>query len=304
MVVRTPPLNSLRKGFLPQIHHPLPLNKRESQRLLESITTSFRKNLDKEHPFETNETSTKRLGGPGTGMVESQSMTSSRPTDRHLRAILSNPLFAQPRSTTVDTTTSATVTPLNAHLDVFHSAVSKGLMTTRRAAGILATIRSQLLAESPNNIRQRMGASGAGLSVLRWLRASGQENDLRFLSDHALLKLLVPFLYAAGLQEVTWSWLAQLASRATEIELETVPGKAGARTLSVLMYAIINENTEIESPSVSLDGSFAALEQAHSLLPREKSPAATAAVRYSWAKLSWASTVDAAGTPETICGSF
>ena len=304
MVVRTPPLSSLKKGFLPQIHHPLPLNKRESQQLLESITTSFRKNLDKEHPWETDETLTKRPAGPRLAVADSLSTTNHRPTDRHLRAILSNPLFAQPRNPGVDTT-SPTTTSHNAHLDVFHSAVSKGLMTTRRAAGILATIRSQIVTESPDNVRERMGAPGAGLCVLRWLRASGQETDLRFLSDHALLKLLVSFLYAEGLQEITWSWLAQLASRSTELDFETTPGRAGPRTLSVLMYAIINENNESGSASLmSLDGSFAALEKANSLLPREGSHAATAAVRYSWARLSWASTVDVAERPKPSAALF
>ncbi|KAJ3554870.1 hypothetical protein NPX13_g10494 [Xylaria arbuscula] len=299
MVVRTPPLSSLKKGFLAQIHQPLPLNKRESQQLLESITTSFRKNLDREHPWETDETPSKRPVGPRLAVADPPSTTNHRPTDRHLRAILSNPLFAQPRNTSIDTTSSTTTTSHNAHLDVFHSAVSKGLMNTRRAAGILASIRSQILAESQNHVSEKMGASGAGLCVLRWLRASGQESDLRFLSDHALLKLLVSFLYAEGLQEVTWSWLAQLASRSTELDLETTPGKAGPRTLSVLMYAIINENNESgRSSSMSLDGSYSALEQANSLLPRERSHAANAAVKYSWVRLSRASTVDVAERPK------
>ncbi|KAI1351400.1 hypothetical protein F5Y01DRAFT_125059 [Xylaria sp. FL0043] len=300
MVGRTPSLSSLRKGFLPQIHHPLPLNQRESQQLLQSITSSFRKNLDKEHPWESNETATNAPPADAKlGLAESLSTTHPRPTDRHLRAILSNPLFTQPRTATVDTAIpSPVLTPRNNPFDVFDSAVSKGLMTTRRAAGFLATIRSQLLAESPGNVRQRMGASGAGLRVLRWLRASGQENDLHFLSDHALLKIMVSFLYAEGLQEVAWGWLAQLAARASELEFEQTPGKANARTFSKLMYAIINENSESTSSSaISLDSSYAALAKADQMLPHESS-LVNAALRNSWARLSWASTVDAVGRPK------
>ncbi|TGJ84167.1 hypothetical protein E0Z10_g4611 [Xylaria hypoxylon] len=300
MVVRTPPLSSLRRGFLPQIHHPLPLNQRESQQLLESITTSFRKNLDREHPYETDETdetstNTNTQASSKSDSAEPPSATSHRPTDRHLRAILSNPLFAHPRNANAGT---AILTPRTSPFDVFDSAVSKGLMTTRRAAGFLATVRSQLLAESPDNIRQRMGASGGGLCVLRWLRASGQENSLDFLGDPALARVIVPFLYAEGLQEVAWGWLARLAARATELEFEMTPGKANAQTLSRLMSAIIDENSELGSPSpFSLDGSFAALAKANGMLPREN-PAVTAAVKNSWAKLSWASTVDAVGRPK------
>ncbi|KAI0432570.1 hypothetical protein F5Y09DRAFT_135856 [Xylaria sp. FL1042] len=300
MVGRTPSLSSLRRGFLPQIHHPLPLNQRESQQLLQSITSSFRKNLDKEHPWESDGTVTNAPADSRLGLAESISATTNhRPTDQHLRAILSNPLFAQPRNDNVGATTpSSILAPRSNPFDVFDSAVSKGLMTIRRAAGFLATVRSQLLAESPDNVRQRMGASGAGLRVLRWLRASGQENDLHFLSDPALLKLIVSFLYAEGLQEVAWGWLARLAARGTELEFEKTPGKADSRTLSKLMSAIIDENINSASPSaISLDGSYAALAKANHMLPHE-SPAVNAALRNSWARLSWASTVDAVGRPK------
>jgi hypothetical protein len=170
-------------------------------------------------------------------------------------------------------------------------------MTPRRAAGFLATIRSQLLAESPENIGQRMGASGAGLHVIRWLRSSGQENDLKFLRDTALVKVIIPFLYAEGLQDVAWTWLAQLAARATELEFERTP-RNQIQALSRLMSAIVNEDggLNVKSP-ISLDGSFAALAKADDMLPRENL-VVTAAVRNIWSKLSWTSTVNAREYPK------
>ncbi|KAI1755182.1 hypothetical protein F4782DRAFT_490386 [Xylaria castorea] len=295
MVVRTPPLSSLRKGILPQIHHPLPLNPRESRQLLESITSSFRKNLDREHPWEAGEIFTSTSASSKSDPAGQPQTSNHRPTDRHLRAILSNPLFAHPRDADANTPLHTTS---RKPFDIFDSAVAKGLMTPRRAAGFLATIRSQLMAESSDNLRQRMGASGAGLRVLRWLRASGQENNLNFLGDPALLRLLVSFLYAESLQEVAWTWLAQLATRATQLEFEKTPGKVNAQTLSRLMFAIVKENSESGSQSsISLDGSFAALAKASGMLPREN-PAATAAVKVNWAKLSWTSTVNALERPK------
>ncbi|KAI0206308.1 hypothetical protein F4808DRAFT_114691 [Astrocystis sublimbata] len=290
MVVRTPPLSSLKTGFLPQIHHPLPLNRRESQHLLESITTSFRKNLDREHPWNAGEPSINTPASSRSVPAEQLRTSNHRPTDRHLRAILSNPLFAHNADTPLPTTTSKP-------FDVFDSAVAKGLMTTRRAAGFLATVRSQLTAESPDNLRQRMGASGAALLVVRWLRSSGQENDLDFLGNPALLGLLVPFMYAENMQEVAWTWLAQLAARATKLEYKETPGKANAQALSRLMSAIIKENSVSNTQTqISLDGSFAALAKANAMLPR-RDLAAIAAVRNNWAQLSWISTVDALGRP-------
>lgn len=296
MVVRTPPLASLRRGLLPQIHQPLILNKRESQQLLESITTSFRKNLDREHGWETDETSATKsrsdLAEPPT------STANHRPTDRHLRAILTNPLFAQPRDVAVEAPTHAAV---DKALPIFDAAVAKGWMNTRRAAGFLISIRAQLLAESPNDIRQRMASSEAGLRVLKWLRASGQENSLEFLRDTALVKVIVPFLYAEGLQEVAWTWLARLAARATELEFEHAPGKPNAaQTLSRLISVIISENG---ASDFSLDGSFSALARANEILPREK-PVAVTALRSTWAQLSWATTVGALERPKPSVALF
>ncbi|KAJ8121027.1 hypothetical protein O1611_g10208 [Lasiodiplodia mahajangana] len=298
MVIRTPPLSSLRTGFLPQIHHPLPLNRRESQKLLDTITSSFRKNLDREHPWQTDETPANTPpNSKSTDSVEPllATATNHRPTDRHLRAILSNPLFAHPRDADAGTSLRTTT---NKPFEVFDSAVSKGLMTPRRAAGFLAAVRSRLLAESPDGIRQRMGMSGGGLRVIRWLRASGLENDLDFLSDSALIRQIIPFLYAEGLQEIAWTWLAQLAARAAELEFEKTPGKANAQTLFRLMSAIIDENIQSGSQSqISLDESFAALVKANGMLPHDN-PAANAAVKSAWAKLSWTSTVDALERPK------
>ncbi|KAI0877312.1 hypothetical protein GGS24DRAFT_143168 [Hypoxylon argillaceum] len=295
MVLRTPPLSSLKKGLLPQIHQPLPLNRRQSQHLLESITSSFRKNLDQEHPWGPDETPTNTPPNSEQSSAEPLPTTDHRPTDRHLRAILSNPLFSHPRNVDVDTSTHISTTK---PFVIFDSAVSKGLMTPRRATGFLATIVSQLKAESHDNVRQRMGVSGGGLRVLRWLRASGLENNLNFLSYGALVRLLVSFLYAEGLEDVVWTWLARLATRIVELELEKTPGKANAESLCTLISAIIDTSHESGSPSpVSLDGCFAALAKVNGMLPDEN-PATAAAIRKGWIKLSWAATVNALQRPK------
>ncbi|KAI1436157.1 hypothetical protein GGR50DRAFT_259964 [Xylaria sp. CBS 124048] len=294
MVARTPCLHALRKGLFSRLHQPLPLNQRDSQQLLQMITASFRKNLDREHPWETDETSTNTPLNPPTHTEN------HRPTDQHLRAILSNPLFAHPRN--ADANTPSIPTTHTSPFDVFDSAVSKGLMTPRRAAGFLVAIRSRLLAEHPEDLRQRMSVSGAGLHVLQWLRASGQESNLSFLSNVALVKILIPFLFAEGLQEVAWTWLGQLA-RASESAFEAISGEPQAQRLTRLITAIIKERETFSQDPMSLDESFAALAKASGMLPPQN-PAATAAVRNVWASLSWASTVDASEHPKPSVKSF
>ncbi|RYP62503.1 hypothetical protein DL771_009711 [Monosporascus sp. 5C6A] len=304
MVVRTPTLNSLKRGFLPQIHQPLPLSRRESQQLLDSITSSFRKNLDKEHPWQSEDAPAALPAAKSEDASPKTTTTTTRhrPTDRHLRAILSNPLFSHPTQDGKLTVPAPTKNPF----DVFDAAVAKGLMTPRRAAGFLATVRAQVAKEQSSDIRANLAATGAGLRVLRWLRASGQENDLRFLSDPTLVQQLVPFMYAEGLEEVAWAWLSQLAvERLRVMEVESGLGKLNSQPLFKLLNTMIQEtshSTAAEAKS-NLDASYSALLRAYKLLPKH-SRIANLSVKHSWASLSWASTVDAFERPKPSVALF
>ncbi|KAI0841162.1 hypothetical protein F5Y06DRAFT_214450 [Hypoxylon sp. FL0890] len=305
MVVRTTSLNSL-KNILPKIHQPLPLSPRESKQLLESITTSFRKNLDKEHPWELNNESTSQNPVPQTrkpllatpvssSSSPSDTLTRQRPTDRHLRAILSNPLFAH------DENKDARTAPRDP-IDVFNHAVSRGLMTPRRAAGFLAKVRSQIKGESADEIRQGMADSGAGLRVVQWLRASGLENDLHFIHEPKVLLFanLIPFMYAEGLEEVVWSWVARLGRR--DVTDETIGGHFVALygLLSVIMK---QKHTSYTGLRTSLDGSYEAMVRANELLPKE-SGVAFGTFKLLWRNLSYDSTVLVSKRPKPSAAPF
>jgi hypothetical protein len=292
MVARTPPLNSLKKGLkksiLPQIHQPLPLNKRESQQLLNSITSSFRKNLDQEHPWQQQdalESSLKVASNPPIHLSK-DIVQKHRPTDRHLESILTNPLFAQPGDIA-----SPTPTALQHHHDVFESAVSKGMMTIRRAAGYLAMVNKQL-ASSVVNEPSAIAASGAGIRVVQWLRASGAENSLEFLTDQMLIPLLVRFMFLEGLEEVAWTWLSQLGA-----QLHTLP-KDGETQQSIicLLQAIrlgqAYKDHTLGLSRISLDHSYSSFLRAHQTLPADD-PAAVKGLQRYWKSLSWSSTVQA-----------
>ncbi|KAI1503771.1 hypothetical protein F5X99DRAFT_374410 [Biscogniauxia marginata] len=304
MVVRTPPALSLKRAFLPQIHQPLPLSRRESQQLLDAITTSFRKNLDKEHPWHQDEPTSH---GPPSASANAQfnlppnPTKNHRPTDSHLRAILTNPLFSHPQD-------AKPSPPRNFKnpFDVFDSAVSRGLMTPRRAAGFLATVRSQIVKESADNVQQRMAKSGAGLRVVQWLRASGQENDLHFLSDTSLIQNIIPFMYAEGLQEIVWVWLARLAMRmrTNDLEFETRPDRVNARSLSKLLSTIIKETSGSRTGAkISLDSSYSALAKANDILSIQNQLAANN-IQRTWEGLSWESTVNARERPKPSASLF
>ncbi|KAI0395841.1 hypothetical protein F5Y17DRAFT_421661 [Xylariaceae sp. FL0594] len=293
MVARTVPCNSLRKGILSKIHQPLPLNQRESQQLLQSITTSFRRNLDREHPWQASGTS---ADAQVPEQASAQSTTRHPVTEQHLHTILSNPLFSRPRI--VDPAVSSSPNTLQKHFDVFDSAVSKGLMTPRRATGFLATVRSEILAQSSDNVGEKTAASGAGLLVLRWLRSSGYENSFEFLEEPALVKLLVYFLYAEGLQEVAWNWLARIAAAQTA-QHQPPDVKNPARAIFRLLSAIANESSGLtDNDHASLDGAYTALARANDIFPREGGAAAASALRGAWSEVSWTSTVKISEHPK------
>lgn len=299
MVVRTHTLNSLKKGFLSQIHQPLPLTRRESQQLLDTITTSFRKNLDKEYPWESEDTAAATdRSAKEHNAASHRTLRHHPPTDRHLRAILSNPLFSHPQhdsASSTTTTATITATPTKDPYYVFSTAVSKGLMTTRRAAGFLVTVRAQAVKGGPgSDIRTQLASTGAGLHVLKWLRSSGQESDLRFLSDSALVQQLIPFMYAEGLEEVAWTWLAQLAAQ----RLMPLGLKVSDQPLSKLLSALVRETGEpVAKTNPNLDGSYSALLRANQMLPRDH-PVSSNSLKNAWAGLSWASTVEALERPK------
>ncbi|KAI1386787.1 uncharacterized protein F4822DRAFT_411228 [Hypoxylon trugodes] len=301
MVVRTTSLNSI-KNLLPKIHQPLPISRRDSQQLLESITTSFRRNLDEEHPWEHGNEPVSQNSIPqsrkptASTFINSNSSSPSpastdisnrqRPTDRHLRAILSNPLFAHQNN-------KKSPAARRSQLDVFDHAVARGLMTPRRAAGFLAKVRSEIVGESEDDIRLGMADSGAGLRVVQWLRASGLENNLQFLSDPVLFPALIPFMYAEGLEEVAWHWMARIGTRDEADEIKD----AQFAVLSSLLYAIMKQtNTSYSGLKTSLDPSYEAVIRANDILPKKN--VTLKSLKDIWVDLSWASTVFASERPK------
>ncbi|KAK8879103.1 hypothetical protein PGQ11_000397 [Apiospora arundinis] len=329
MVAPTTQLNSLKKGLLPRIHQPLPLNQRESQQLLNSITSSFRKHLDQEHPWQSSSSSSsqgvatappsapisKRLEKAVLSNKESSSTSSSsshqqlhskqRPTDYHLDNILSNPLFAKPQRTgasgggqQISLHSEPLPTDVQADIQkelyIFDSASSRGMLTTKIAAGFLASISRIIHSQSVLALekRVRLGDTGAGLKVVQWLRSSGHDHNLEFLHNPILIKHLAPFLYAEGLEEVIWTWLSRLGARI----VASPEDKETQQAISHLIPYIIKLDESKLGLTRALDDSYSAFLRMHQTL-ESKNRHMERVVKNSWARLSWTSTVDAAQRP-------
>lgn len=225
----TKALGSL-KGMLPSIHYPLPLTRKESQKLLDVLKSSFREDLEQEH------------GSPQDGARQPR-QRHRRPTDRHLDAILSNPLFSYNKEKCTSVAAS-----LRDPMDTFDAAVAKGMMTLAAAEGCLKAKRQQIIGSGAISVRDAMAASGAGIRVVRWLRASGHERRLSFFASRGLIGELVPFMEAEGLSELAWSWLERMAADPT-LEKGQIAG-------SELLYHLVAVHDQ-SSPGENLDPAIA-----------------------------------------------
>lgn len=273
----TKPLSAF-KNVIPSIHQPLPLSSKESSKLLKVLKTSFRQNLDREHGWIAEYDDSEP---PASKKSSKQHHSFSRdhhrrPTERHLQSILSNPLFRNGAQSNVPLTSPRDP------MDVFDEAVGKGMMTRKAALGCLRAKRQSILQSSALSVNDAMAASGAGLRVLQWLRSSGQERRLEFVTDRVLLADLLPFVIAEGLEEIVWTW-------AERIVRGDGPADPNGAAVGSLICSLVMAKSNIEDKN--LDTAFAAVLRAdqtwsaQSQLPQ--------ILLQPWRALSWQSTVEA-----------
>lgn len=200
------------------IHQPLPLSQRESAKLLNLLTTSFRHNLDAEHPsFRTQEDASRTPRSSTRPRRHSTSDVERHPTDHHLHSVLSNPLLA-PSHKIIHVGRDPT--------DVFDMAVANGMMSTNYAKACLKAMKDRIVKSPTLNIRDGMAESGLARKVIRWLVSSGTSNNNQFLNDEKFANLLMEFIVAEGLQEHAWKWIKRAFENLSSIS--SLPsGEAG-----------------------------------------------------------------------------
>ncbi|CAN8101704.1 unnamed protein product [Discula destructiva] len=275
-----------------KVHHPPPIDKRESQRLLKALTVSFRTHLDREHGYlsqdppsatpYTLQQSSAAPPAPATAHDADRRPTDRRPTDRHVRAILSNPLFSyEPSKTTLS---SSLVPSERDPMDVFDQAVAKGLMNPQRATGVLIAKRHAIAQSSSVSVNQGMAASGTAHRVVSWLRSSGLERNLDFIKQQPLLDQLIPFMVEEGLDEIVWVWLDRWM-RGDADDFSPLSAESSIRS-SPLLSALVRAKV---SPGTPLDAGYATMIRADDMFSDYKG--FTSAALGPWRTLSMLSTV-------------
>jgi hypothetical protein len=278
-------LHNLFKGY----HQPT-ISQQKSVKLLENLKTSFRKQLDREYGPSSDAPSTSK----SKFSKQADSATSNLPDPerdpvaiQHLKSILSNPLFAQSKSTASPSVGLATA-PKQDPVRFFDNAVARDMMTLKAATGCLITKQKQLALHPRDN----MASSRMGSRVVRWLQLTGAEEQLAFLKDSNFLYALTPFLVAEGLEESAWTWIKR-AMQDKSVKLnDTERVNRASYILSQLVRA------QCQPQHGSLDSAISTILRAEQEF--NDHPLLSKLLVLPWRSVSWMTTVEAfSRTPPT-----
>ncbi|KAF7714403.1 Uncharacterized protein PECH_008771 [Penicillium ucsense] len=195
-----------------KIHHPLPRTPRESQQLLNALTSSFRRQLDRTYP------SPSPSERPTSDRPSLNSTSSAHATDQHLHSILDNPLFRivpqkNPiiaRSQNCAPSTRCPDTLAQDPMVLFDQAFAAGTATP---VFITDCLKSQLLlarSSGEEGLPAAMKLTRAGSKVANWFWASDGASRRSLLQNRASTGSLAKFMVAEGLQDTVLEWLKML----------------------------------------------------------------------------------------------
>ncbi|KAM4059806.1 hypothetical protein HRG_002567 [Hirsutella rhossiliensis] len=257
-------------------HEPLPLSKQQSQKLLDGLKASFRRQLDHEYGRASD-----RAVVPASVTGRDLEVRHSAAT-RHLKSILSNPLFSYPRQSEPQMIMSSLPASNRDPMDVFDHAIARGMMTLRAATGCIMAKRKQLSTSGPDS---GLASSETAARVVRWLRSSGAEADLKFLDGPQFIRSLVPFLVAEGLENVAWDWTTRTVNDESEAWSSALRTKRASRVLAELV------RSKSQPHHGDLDAAISTIIEAEQRF--HASPLLPGLLTLPWRSVSWLSTVEA-----------
>ncbi|KAL4810306.1 hypothetical protein BDV18DRAFT_55842 [Aspergillus unguis] len=211
--------SSFSLGPWSKIHTPLPRTPRQSQQLLNALTSSFRRELDREHPptaSSSGEHSKYNDVVAGKREVEDHSHSSSHAADKHFGAILDNPLFRLPPGT--HSPNNETAVLQKEPMVTFDQLVASGAATP---GAVMNCLSWQLLLTSRHSgerFLKEMKDSRAGSRTVSWWFSSARRTKMAFLKSDRV-DVVCKFMAAEGLHDKVFAWLKFLANSHYEDEV-------------------------------------------------------------------------------------
>ena len=187
------------KALVSKLHPPLSMSRRESQKLLQSLSFSFQKRLDGEYPFRLDDT--------------------SHHANTHIQSILSSPLLGSTprrcRTLSLDQLRDRNVSMrglrywIHQPLDAFQHGVSSGTASIETGKLCLELQLKKCLAFSVSELGGEIDTEGTGSVMLSWLWSSGMEESGQHVQDLRFISLLTIFLVIEQRYDVIFNWFSQ-----------------------------------------------------------------------------------------------
>ncbi|PWY92375.1 hypothetical protein BO70DRAFT_391787 [Aspergillus heteromorphus CBS 117.55] len=192
-----------------KLHHPLP---HKSGELLNALTSSFRRQLDREHPTNNSPASEPR-NVLGKHSPPENPNSSIHATDKHLRNILDSPLFRQCAA-------NPNRTPVNRYwgqnlatnpMAVFDELVTVGEVTDARLRRCLKSQLKLNTAAPQGRVVEAMRDSKAASRVVNWWWSTDEKTKKTLFYSSETMYLLTKFMVAEGMQDILLVWLKTFA---------------------------------------------------------------------------------------------
>ncbi|KAF2236819.1 hypothetical protein EV356DRAFT_574732 [Viridothelium virens] len=206
------------KALASKIHPQLPLNPRESQQLLNMLTSSFRQHLEKEHPHGASGDTKPTEYRPPMDCAQESPDARSGPSPQVsvgnvLESILSNPLLSTSRGRlSLNRTTASTESAdvrlrriINEPVEWFEDQNVQGTPSMEVARTYLTMVSK--ISDSPEKAQYKHRAAVA-LSGYLW--ATGSEDSLEFVCNDQFTSDTVHLLVSHGFEKKIWLWVHRL----------------------------------------------------------------------------------------------
>ena len=204
------------KVLASKINNQAPLGQRESSRLLNALTSSFRKHLDEAHPSQSHEDSKRlSLGKAGSEASHQHAFASSITlADQHMASVLTNPLLvrtagsrAHPKPELDASTAAAELKDGANPFDLLERYHAKGHATVDVALSCMKTFRRSIKDLTYEEQVAKVQEAEAGKRVLGWLWNSDVLQSQAFADSLQIQDGLVWLVMMEGHEAFLWDWL-------------------------------------------------------------------------------------------------
>ncbi|KAF2225659.1 hypothetical protein BDZ85DRAFT_257872 [Elsinoe ampelina] len=176
--------------FASKLHPQVALTRTESKRLLDSLKTSFRQQLDAEHnPDHVQATAVSR----GSALNHAE---------KHVASVLTNPLLATSQIPRPLIPTNDKRHPI----DIFTDCAANGVATIHLASQCISAFHRLLKSLTAEKKREEIAKFQPGSKILQWLWATGMAQSEALVSGQRLVSSVVALLLREGKEEAIWKW--------------------------------------------------------------------------------------------------